>query len=98
MMYFHSLPLLATLACAGLTIASPLGASDLTLLATSDSGVSTPTFPGVAPVLRDVAHSTPPEVFKEVISKVNSITDKLRELSFPFLFLSWLALNMRVLC
>ena len=49
-MYFRSLSLLATFACAGLTIIAPLGASDLTnLLGNFASGVSTPTFTDPSP-------------------------------------------------
>ena len=86
-MYFRSLSLLAAFACAGLTTAVPLGASDLTnLLGNSASGVSTPTLFGRMP--RDVAHPTLPKVFKTVVVKLIPIADKLSALSLSFLFLS----------
>ena len=80
-MYFRSLSLLATFACAGLTIIAPLGASDLTnLLGNFASAVSTPTFTGPSPC--DVAHPALPEVLKAVVLKVNPSADKSSVLSF----------------
>jgi len=81
-MFFRSLSLLATVACAGLTIAVPLGLNDLSNpLGSSLSGVSAPAVPKLpAPALpapRDVAHPTLPEAFKAVVIKINPIADKL---------------------
>ena len=104
-MYFRSLSLLATLAWAGLTIAVPLGASDLTNpVGNSASGASIPAFPNldtpalpkIPPVSRDVAHPTLPEVFKAVVLKVNPVADKLSALSFSFQSCRAWLLNTRV--
>jgi len=123
-MFFRSLSLLATFACAGLTIAAPLGdelanplgnSASIPKLDTSvlpkvprspvDTTVVTgalanagdvaklPTLPA-----RDVAHPTLPEILKTVAVKVTPIANKLSALSFSFLFLSWVAFNMGILC
>ena len=99
-MYFRSLSLLATFACAGLTIATPLGASGLTnLLGNSASGVNIPkALPAAPPIHRDVAHPTLLEVFKAMLLKVNPIADRLSALLFSFLSLSWMAFNEGILC
>ena len=99
-MYFRSLSLLAIFACAGLTIAMSLGASDLTnLLGNSASGVNSPeTLPAAPPIQRDVAYPTLPEVFEALVLKVNPIADKLSALSFYFLILSQVAFNIGILC
>jgi hypothetical protein len=98
-MYFRSLSLLATFACAGLTIAAPLGASGLNnLLGDSAFGVSaSKALPAAPPIHRDVASPTLPEVFKAMVLKFNPIADKLSGSSFYFLFLSWVAFNIWVL-
>ena len=99
-MYFRSLSLLAIFACAGLTIAMSLGASDLTnLLGNSASGVNSPeTLPAAPPIQRDIVHPTLPEVFKALALKVNPIAAKLSALLIYFLFLSWMAFNIGILC
>ena len=99
-MYFHSLSLLTTFACAGLTIATPLGGSGLTnLLGDSASSVNAlKALPAAPPIHHDVAHPTLSEVFEALVLKVNPIADKLSALSFYFLFLLWMAFNIGILC
>ena len=100
-MYFGSLSLLATFACASLAIATPLGASDLTNpLINSASDINAPKALPAAPppIQRDVAHPTLPEVFEALVLKVNPIADKLSALSFYFLILSRVAFNIGILC